>query len=549
MGIPSVGTIIDRYQVKGVIGAGSMGDVVEGIDTDLQRKVAIKILSEKHRDDKELEARFVREGRAVAAISHANVVQVFTTGIYDGRPYIAMEFLTGSDLGSFVATRGPLSSVHAAKAILDSAKGLEAAAHAGLIHRDVKPANLVMLDSGTVKVTDFGLAKPIEASNQPALTALGVVVGTPDYIAPEQARGDEIDERVDLYALGGTLYFLLIGTPPFRKGNPVDDKYLKVVARHLNEPAPNPLLINPAIDGQLARLQLRLMSKKASARPGYPELIAELSEIIQRLEEQDAGTAVGSMAVNTPSAALSCPTPYLGGNRSANKAVPTSDSEQTTALPASRSKAIAPDEEPLLAKRSRGFAIVTSLSAIFLAAALLLYFFGPLPSTDTAKAEAPTAAIDGGVVAKARPPVADATPPLVVPVGMLLIPADGERGAFFISTSPVRYQDYSELFPNQKKPTKNKKRQDAPVTQLSFSNAQSYARTKGKALPSKEQWLAALSVRDFQSRLGLWEWIDSKNNSKTRHGSRAVINKKGKTAKRKSRPYKDVGFRLVQPLP
>ena len=102
--------------------------------------------------------------------------------------------------------------------------------------------------TGVVKVTDFGLAKPIDPKNEPALTAMGVVVGTPDYIAPEQARGEAIDERVDLYALGGTLYYLLIGSPPFRKGNPADDKYLKVVARHLKDPAPNPLLINNEID-------------------------------------------------------------------------------------------------------------------------------------------------------------------------------------------------------------------------------------------------------------------------------------------------------------
>src|SRR5690554_1040526 len=174
--VPAPGVVIDRYQVDSTIGAGSMGDVVGAIDMDLKRKVAIKILSDKHRDNPELEARFVREGRAVAAISHANVVQVFTTGSYDGRPYIAMELLTGTDLGSYVATRGPLSSLHAARALLDSARGLQAAAGAGLIHRDVKPSNLVMLETGVVKVTDFGLAKPIDPKNEPALTAMGVVV-------------------------------------------------------------------------------------------------------------------------------------------------------------------------------------------------------------------------------------------------------------------------------------------------------------------------------------------------------------------------------------
>ncbi|HEU5058253.1 MAG TPA: serine/threonine-protein kinase, partial [Kofleriaceae bacterium] len=174
------GTIVDRYRVVGVLGAGSMGDVVRGVDVDLNRHVAIKILSERHRENEELRARFVREARAVAAISHPNVVQVFTTGQFDKRPYLAMELLDGVDLGTVVKQHGVMSSVQAARAALDAARGLEAAAKAGLIHRDVKPSNLVLLSSGVVKVTDFGLAKPLDPGAEPALTAMGVVVGTPD---------------------------------------------------------------------------------------------------------------------------------------------------------------------------------------------------------------------------------------------------------------------------------------------------------------------------------------------------------------------------------
>src|SRR6516225_4493359 len=132
-----------------------MGEVFSAIDVGLNRRVAIKILSEKHRDSPELRQRFVREGRAVAAISHPNVVQVFATGSFDDRPYIAMELLYGSDLGTTVERNGPLSSVEAAHAILDGAEGLAAASKAGLIHRDVKPSNLVRLTDGRVKVTDF----------------------------------------------------------------------------------------------------------------------------------------------------------------------------------------------------------------------------------------------------------------------------------------------------------------------------------------------------------------------------------------------------------
>src|SRR5215468_6725537 len=244
-----------------------MGEVFLAVDTGLGRKVALKILSDVHRDNPELRARFIREARAVAAISHPNVVQVFTTGEYDGRPYFAMEYLSGKDLGTLVRDAGPLTARSAAGNILDAARGLEAAAAAGLIHRDVKPSNLVRLDSGPVKVTDFGLAKPAGPTEEPALTALGVVVGTPDYIAPEQARGDEIDHRVDIYALGCTLFYLVTGRPPFRRGNDEDDKYLKVVARHIREPAPDPRGLRPEMDPPLAELCLQMMRKAPDERP------------------------------------------------------------------------------------------------------------------------------------------------------------------------------------------------------------------------------------------------------------------------------------------
>jgi serine/threonine-protein kinase len=313
------GTSIGHYRIEAVVGAGSMGDVYRGVDVDLKRKVAIKILSERHRDNRELRARFVREARAVAAISHLNVVQVFTTGQFDGRPYIAMEFLDGIDLGSSVAKEGPWGSLAAAAAIRDAASGLEAAARAGLIHRDVKPTNLVLLQDGTVKVTDFGLAKPLEPSDEPALTALGVVVGTPDYIAPEQARGEHIDHRVDIYALGGTLYFLLTGMPPFRTGNPAEDKYLKVVARHLRNPVPDARKRNPGADAELASLARSMMAKKANERPAYTALIAQLDGIVRRLEPGGPGGRVRHPSAQPApvdgSGGSTAPTPFVAGAR------------------------------------------------------------------------------------------------------------------------------------------------------------------------------------------------------------------------------------------
>jgi serine/threonine protein kinase len=198
MGTPAPGTQLGAYRIDGVIGAGSMGDVFRATDVGLSRKVAIKILSEKHKDSNELRARFTREGRAVAAIAHPNVVQVFATGTCTR---IARTSRWSSSRAPtsrpWSTTTGRCRRWSAARALLDAARGLDGAARAGLIHRDVKPSNMVRLTDGRVKVTDFGLAKPVDPGSEPALTALGVVVGTPDYIAPEQARGEKIDERVD----------------------------------------------------------------------------------------------------------------------------------------------------------------------------------------------------------------------------------------------------------------------------------------------------------------------------------------------------------------
>ncbi len=570
MAVPTTGQNIDRYRVEGVIGAGSMGDVVKAIDIDLKRTVAIKILSDKHRGNEELEARFVREGRAVAAISHSNVVQVFTTGTWDERPYIAMEFLTGTDLGSLVAQSGPMTSLDAARAVLDSARGLNAAFEAGLIHRDVKPANLMKLDIGDTKVTDFGLAKPVDPKNEPALTAMGVVVGTPDYIAPEQARGEAIDEKVDIYALGGTLYYLLVGKPPFRKGNPLDDKYLKVVARHLRDPAPNARVAMPETDSALARLQLRMMSKKPQARPTYAELVDELTEIVQRL----GGPTTPQLSQPTSTEARiqrpgpSAKTPYLGGNRQstevtrlANEALEVEEDEDGAEthvrIPSQQHATYDPSPEPssshstsaedsFVAKptRSKALTATTALSALVLVVGLILYFAGPLPS---ARSEPVIVVVDAAPVAVVVPP--DATPPPPqAPPGMLLVPAADGHKAVFISMKPVTYAEFAAMFPNKKKPTKKASRAQRPVTGVEYAYAEAFARTKGGRLPTPAEFasslgLAAQGIEGFSAGTTAWEWLD--NGAGETKKTRATANAKGQIRAQRPRANNSIGFRIA----
>jgi len=518
---PTPGTILGAYRIEGQLGAGSMGEVFKAVDTGLERRVAIKLLSEKHRDSPELRKRFVREGRAVAAISHPNVVQVFATGSFDDRPYIAMELLDGVDLGSMVEKRGPLSSAEAAHTILDAAAGLSAAAKAGLIHRDVKPSNLVRLGDGKVKVTDFGLAKPVDPGSEPALTAMGVVVGTPDYIAPEQARGEPIDERVDIYALGGTLYFLLTGVPPFRTGRPADDKYLKVVARHLRNPAPDALERNPNVDRELAQLAMQLMAKKSTDRPSYVELTQRLTSILARL---DPGSVPDLIAVTR--------------ERSRPNIVPVGGGPGGASLQ-DRSGAESATVSDGAIGASRGlpaWLIVVTLGCIALFVAGLVTF---LTRADTpAKAGTTTGSgsgsgssgfsvvdktADGGLDPKAST--------------MVLVKHPDGTPWFLVDEAPVPASLYKKLFSTHEQPGDP----NAPVVQVSYDGARSYASTRGGRLLRSDEWDAATTTPGVVVADGVFEWVESPEGKRT-------VRQHGKTLVRPDAPQKDVTFRVAKDL-
>jgi serine/threonine-protein kinase len=488
--------ILGAYRVEGTIGAGSMGEVFRGIDTGLNRRVAIKILSEKHRDSPELRARFVREGRAVAAISHPNVVQVFATGTYDERPYIAMELLDGTDLGTTVEKSGPLESLLAAHAVLDAAQGLAAASKAGLIHRDVKPSNLVRLSDGRVKVTDFGLAKPVEPGAEPALTAMGVVVGTPDYIAPEQARGERIDERVDVYALGGTLYFLLTAVPPFRTGKPAEDKYLKVVSRHLRNPPPFAAETNPSCDRELAELARAMMAKRPQDRPSYEDLVAQLRGIIARLDSPVRAASV------VPERARTAP------------AVASSDGGL--------------DLPPRPAIPGWIWFVTVACLALF-GVGLVMYLQRPPASGTTSGVVSPPPS-DAAVTA------ADAPGAPVAVAGMVLIKKPDGSPWFYADPRPLTRAAYQQVFAKHEQPGTA----DAPVVMVSYTEAKSYALTHGGRLLTGDEWLAASTTPGFIIEPGLSEWVESIDEKKK------TIRGQGKPQTRPDAKQKDVTFRTAR---
>ena len=524
----SKGLVVDRYRIEEPIGSGSMGDVVGATDIDLRRSVAIKILSERHRDDEELRARFAREGRAVAAISHPNVVQVFTTGVFDDRPYIAMELLRGVDLGSVITEQGPMSSAQAATAILDAAKGLEAAAEANLIHRDVKPSNLVLLESGLVKVTDFGLAKPVGPEDGPALTAMGVVVGTPDYIAPEQAQGEKIDERADIYSLGGTLYFLLTGTPPFRTGKTKEDKYLKVIARHIKDPRPDPRKKNSAVDEELARLSMEMMGKKPANRPSFSQLKSRLEGICNTIASRSGSVRAPLKAEAKNARPALEPTPFLGSKLATKPKV---------ALPNPSSSSWDPNQFSR-GPRRRLFAAGLLVAGL---AAGAWFLFGANGKDEPAQSESTSQPS----LEEAAPTVPDSPKPErvlpVPPKGMALV-FKGESPAFFCMKKPVSGRQYARVF--RKKKVKSKKRK--PIVSVSYEYARAFAEASKARLPTAKERRLCLKTPGVVDAAPLSEWLKE---TKAHRGSKKPSFSSGKVIFRDPGPSDDVTFRLVRKLP
>ena len=209
-------TVAGRYEIERALGHGAMAVVDLARDVELERHVALKRLAENLSRDDELHARFLREARLAARLSHPNVVRVYDVGDEGGRPFIAMEYVDGETLAELVARRGPLPPDEVAELGVQICRGLAAAHAAGLVHRDVKPQNLLLRRDGVLKLGDFGIAFGAEGTR---LTMAGTVLGTAAYLAPEQARGEEVTAAADVYGVGAVLYELLTGVPPRSPGS------------------------------------------------------------------------------------------------------------------------------------------------------------------------------------------------------------------------------------------------------------------------------------------------------------------------------------------
>ena len=212
----TVTRVAGRYELVRPLGHGAMATVDLAHDVELDRPVALKRLAENLARDEDLRRRFVREARLAARLAHPNVVRVFDVGEDGGRPFIAMEYVEGETLADLAARRGRLPAAEAASLGMQACAGLAAAHAAGLVHRDVKPQNLLLGDDGVLKLGDFGIAAGQEGTQ---LTLAGTVLGTAGYLAPEQARGEQVTAAADIYAVGAVLYELVAGEPSRRVGS------------------------------------------------------------------------------------------------------------------------------------------------------------------------------------------------------------------------------------------------------------------------------------------------------------------------------------------
>jgi eukaryotic-like serine/threonine-protein kinase len=299
--------IDERYELRGLVGSGGMAYVYLAHDEVLDRDVALKLLKARYAENEELVERFRREARSAASLSHPHIVPVFDWGeTGDGTYYIAMEYLSGGTLRDRITSEGMLSPQTVVEVALQITAALQAAHERGVIHRDIKPRNILITDSGHVKVADFGIARAAEVTT---ISGLGDILGSVKYMSPEQAAGERVGEASDLYSLGVVLYEMLTGTVPYAVDTPWD-----VPVKHSGGPPPHPREVNPEVPEGMDALVMRLLATDPEDRYGSAgELATELGRVRDGLSP--AVSLVGDATTAAPGtpAAVTLPAPATGG--------------------------------------------------------------------------------------------------------------------------------------------------------------------------------------------------------------------------------------------
>jgi eukaryotic-like serine/threonine-protein kinase len=302
-----------RYRIMRKLGSGGMADVYLAEDEELGRRVAIKILNDKHANDEQFVERFRREAKNAAGLSHPNIVSIYDRGEAEGTYYIAMEYLDGRSLKEIVVARGPLPIGDAIEATRQVLTALRFAHRKGVVHRDIKPHNVMADADGRLKVTDFGIAR----AGVSQMTEAGSIIGTAQYLSPEQARGAAVDQRSDLYSIGVVLYEMLTGQVPFTGESPVE-----IAMKHLSDTPRPPSLLRPEIPPDLDMVVLRALAKNPEDRfQTAEELDAELERVAAGVGVT-AETADAATAVLSGTALSSAPTEIVPPRRPPTQARP-----------------------------------------------------------------------------------------------------------------------------------------------------------------------------------------------------------------------------------
>ena len=263
-----------RYLLIERIGTGGMAEVYRGRDELLGREVAIKVLSDRFSRDRSFVERFRREAQAAANLNHHNIVSLYDYGADHGTYFIVMEYIEGRTLGEVIAAEGPLMPERAAEIAADVARALDRAHAAALVHRDIKPGNIMITNTGETKVTDFGIARAVGTDSDATMTQAGMVIGTASYLSPEQAQGNPVDARSDIYSLGCVLFEMLTGRAVFSGDTP-----LAIAYKHVREQPSTPSSANPEVPRGLDSITMKALAKNPDNR--YSSA-SEMDEDLQR---------------------------------------------------------------------------------------------------------------------------------------------------------------------------------------------------------------------------------------------------------------------------